>query len=373
MAINEYLLGNVKGPSGAGKLPVSIIIGTSSGTGITNSEVDYLCTGTNDHTTINNALNAARAGSKIIFRRGTYNLSAPIILYDKSLVLEGESSATVFKCPGNAAFQGSDNVSITSQIIFKDFCISGSTTAFRFYQKASALVFDNITITGCIYGIMAGQAINNCIVRNCSISVSDYGFLGGGGTAVSNSINSTNCRIENSIINSSSGTGIGNIGDWSIISNTVVDAYGYGIDCGGHNYIQINNCSVYLNATGNGIIGLGTAFTMNGGMVAGRGSIINIGISIPSSAASCCITGVTLKYCNVGIYTAGPNATITGCHFYEMSERGMNFEATAANSLAIGNAINPASGIVGRSATALNLTTTNPNAATLNRGSWLTF
>ena len=51
-----------------------------------------VCTGTNDHTTINDALNALPAGvaAKVIFLVGTYSLAGPVILDRDWLTIEGE-------------------------------------------------------------------------------------------------------------------------------------------------------------------------------------------------------------------------------------------------------------------------------------------
>ena len=79
----------------AGKRPVTLIVGATQ-SGHTAAEVDFLCTGTDDHVQINAAIAALPAsGGKIVIREGTYNIAAQITLNRANVTIEGMGSSTV--------------------------------------------------------------------------------------------------------------------------------------------------------------------------------------------------------------------------------------------------------------------------------------
>jgi Periplasmic copper-binding protein (NosD) len=73
-------------------LATTLVVAASNSSKSGKELADVVCTGTNDHTTINDALNALPAGvaAKVIFLVGTYSLAGPVILDRDWLTIEGE-------------------------------------------------------------------------------------------------------------------------------------------------------------------------------------------------------------------------------------------------------------------------------------------
>lgn len=77
--------------------PATLVIGTTQA-GHTAAEVDFLCTGTDDHDVINAAIAALpEGGGKIVIREGTYILRGPVVIDMANVFIEGAGAATVLK------------------------------------------------------------------------------------------------------------------------------------------------------------------------------------------------------------------------------------------------------------------------------------
>jgi parallel beta-helix repeat protein len=98
----------------------TLVIGTTGQSG------DYICSGTNDDVTIQAAINAATANTKIIIRNGTYNLGAKL-LSPSNMTIEGESKVgTVLRMVSGknlTVFGNSDTTNGNSFIHLKNMTI----------------------------------------------------------------------------------------------------------------------------------------------------------------------------------------------------------------------------------------------------------
>jgi hypothetical protein len=89
--------GGGTGTGGSGRKCATIVIG-NTGAKHTANDVDYLCTGTNDHIIINNAITALPSGGgMIILREGTYKLGGTITVNKDKVVLQGMGDSTELK------------------------------------------------------------------------------------------------------------------------------------------------------------------------------------------------------------------------------------------------------------------------------------
>jgi len=95
-------------PAGKNTKPATIVIGTAQ-SGHTANDVDFLCTGTDDHIVINEAIAALpyptqsnpHGGGKIVILEGVYNLGGSININKPNVTLEGMGPSTVLNAvPG---------------------------------------------------------------------------------------------------------------------------------------------------------------------------------------------------------------------------------------------------------------------------------
>lgn len=157
---------------GVSNKPSVITVGSS----ITTRYCDFKCTGTNDQTIIQKAINTLTAGGKIILLEGTYNFSNGI-LHKNDVVIEGQGKGiTIINETFPQMISKMSNTSATLAIrnMSINFAVDGSsgpdTGAFDNY---TSLEFDNCSITYANKLHSRDSLFKNCNVRlnNSQITV----------------------------------------------------------------------------------------------------------------------------------------------------------------------------------------------------------
>ena len=157
---------------GVSNKPSVITVGSS----ITTRYCDFKCTGTNDQTIIQKAINTLTAGGKIILLEGTYNFSNGIS-HKNDVVIEGQGKGiTIINETFPQMISKMSNTSATLAIrnMSINFAVDGSsgpdTGAFNNY---TSLEFDNCSITYANELHSRDSLFKNCNVRlnNSQITV----------------------------------------------------------------------------------------------------------------------------------------------------------------------------------------------------------
>ena len=157
---------------GVSNKPSVITVGSST----TTRYCDFKCTGTNDQTVIQNAINTLTAGGKIILLEGTYNFSNGIT-HKNDVVIEGQGKGiTIINETFPQMISKMSNTSATLAIknMSINFAVNGSsgpdTGAFNNY---TSLEFDNCSITYANKLHSRDSLFKNCNVRlnNSQITV----------------------------------------------------------------------------------------------------------------------------------------------------------------------------------------------------------
>lgn len=207
-------------PAGqAGSTATTIVVAASNSL---HTVADYICTGTNDQTTINTAIGALPAGGgRILLLEGTYNLGGAVVINKSNVSLEGQGMATILKLANSTntdCVQIGDGTNTYTNIYIKNLLVDGNMAN----QTTGA------------NGINLRSTTNYCAIRECTIQNTIFNNINFEGTSYYTIIE------NNYLLNTKAGQGYANIS-----SNSTE---GFGI-------FKNNYCS---GADGNGIF-------MNGG------------------------------------------------------------------------------------------------------------
>ena len=260
------------GGGGGGTKPATLIIGTDMA-GHAAGEVDILCTGTNDHVTINSAIAAlTEGGGKIVIREGTYNLgSTGSINVDKdNVTIEGMGPSTILNATAAITSATTGLIKITG-----NHC---KIANLKITNPSNGNVRNGIYITG------ENNKIEGNNIANNSTGSGGIGILING---VGNKIESNN--IANTFTGSNSTSGIGilissinnkiegnniaNSGTGSS-SNAFITTIGLSFEGGQHNIAAGNN--IANSSTGSGgncygiVINNSTFITVKDNKIANR-------------------------------------------------------------------------------------------------------
>jgi hypothetical protein len=170
----------------------TFVVGNSAA-GHKASDVDYLCTGTNDQTIINNAITALPSiGGKIIILEGTYNCGGSINVNKDNITLEGMGASTILNATTSITSSTSGLISLTGNYCkINDLKLKCNSTSIN--------VSDSIYIGG----------TNNVISSNiCSTSNYSAGSFGIYVAGNNNSITSNICTNNNGPSSTYDSTGI---------------------------------------------------------------------------------------------------------------------------------------------------------------------
>lgn len=157
---------------GVSNKPSVITVGSST----TTRYCDFKCTGTNDQTVIQNAINALTAGGKIILLEGTYNFSNGIS-HKNDVVIEGQGKGItiinetfpkmISKMSDTSATLAIRNMSISFAVVGSSGPDAGA------FNDYTSLEFDNCSITYANKLHSRDSLFKNCNVRlnNSQITV----------------------------------------------------------------------------------------------------------------------------------------------------------------------------------------------------------
>ena len=158
----------------------------ASSTSRNKTQADYTCSGTNDHTAINNAIAALPStGGKILLLEGTYNIGGAINVNKSNVTIEGMGTGTVL----NRAFDNGkivnatgNNVTITRLRITGNSGTYPSTGNYGIYvDKSKGITIEFVTISDESNGIHLHQPtfvkVVQCNITDCTNGIyCDYVF-----------------------------------------------------------------------------------------------------------------------------------------------------------------------------------------------------
>ncbi len=205
LQVYKYQLMDAEGKVPTDRLPsipktATLVIGSSK-SGYSANKVDYLCSGTNDQTTIQNAINALPSnGGKIVLLEGTYNIGGTINVNKGGVTIEGMGrDATVLQTSGSITIfsiisldckisdmtikqsngsrpSGCGGIIISAQgwrTTVRDVDISG----FSYGISVGGLynIIDSLYADDNAYGIYLGGNGQKATISNCLFMNNDYG------------------------------------------------------------------------------------------------------------------------------------------------------------------------------------------------------
>lgn len=258
------------------KRTATLVVGSSTA-GYTADDVDYLCTGTSDHTVINNAIAALpTGGGKIVLLEGTYNISGAVLVNKDNVTLEGMGNGTVLK----RMFNNTNTyglITVTSNhCVVTDLCVDGNHSTYSNTTHKAVSVYkssDNIIQNVYIYNESRGVYLYNGATGNIVSHVYTENLHLYGIDIVTASQNEVvNCVLKNgtrgvnlwnaALQNTVTQTHISNMSESGIkiaadcqneiISNNVIvkgDDTEYSIQVSGKNNLVVNNQIIGMNYT----------------------------------------------------------------------------------------------------------------------------
>lgn len=272
------------------------VIAAFNSTDLSKRTADFVCSGSNDQTVINQVINLMYRSStapmgRIVFLEGTYNLSDEIVanaLTARTLIFQGMGPG------GHESSIGGTRIVQTSgsKAVFNvggNSASAGSTIVIQDLQMVST------SSVACIY-----NRDMPTIVHNCSINA------GGTGGAI-NQTNSTGTGAGSQYTNNyiyCTGSG----------GNGIVADVGAGLD----RSISIANNFIKITAGGVGIQCGNSSSTVptyivDGNCIIGSTTASGTGIKLTgNSIENCAVTGNVVKNVNIGIECAGYRHTISG-------------------------------------------------------------
>jgi hypothetical protein len=187
--INSKLLHPQAGFPDAGPKSATFIIGPSSNSD--SDTYDYVTDGTADEVQIQAAIDALPStGGRIVFREGTYTLSAVVTIAKDGVTLQGQgkgSIITLVAAANNVSFFKLGHASTTyKNCVIRDFYLDGNgssatgTTSYIIDNSTLAASMENVLITGCYFT----NAENAAIVSDASITITNNWFVNNNGASL---------------------------------------------------------------------------------------------------------------------------------------------------------------------------------------------
>lgn len=195
-----------------------IVIGPA---GTPSSDADYVCTSTNAHTIINNAIiSLGTDGGKVLLLKGLYNIYGKIVLKD-NVTLSGMGRATVLKrmfqeISGNE--KGVITASMLNSAVIENLSVNGNKNSYSSSSNQCISIYDSFDI----------------FIKNCYLHDADTGIF---------MQSQVNAVIQNNFCaNGNSGIYTADSSNVTITGNLcITNKYG----------IYLNNNSQYNTVTGN--------------------------------------------------------------------------------------------------------------------------
>ena len=294
--------------------------------------VDYECSGTNDQTTIQQAIDALPStGGKIVLLEGTYNISGTIDITKKNVTLQGLGRNVILKMATSTSNVNMFDISGATGLVISDIAIDyanntgGGSIAIKLKSSAH-VVIERVNITNskgigvewynCAFVRFSDISFIN--VRQCVSSLVGNHFSTFSNIVINTvtdgivlDVSSTSNKILGCSVHTASGMGIASYAPYTTISDNIVYNCGVGITANG-------NCST---VSGNNVRDNNTGISVNGKMVNVSGNTAlraddsgNVSsysssqytILMGSSSANCLVTGNLVKgknYTNNGAST----------------------------------------------------------------------
>jgi parallel beta-helix repeat protein len=182
---------------------------------------DYVCTGSNDQETINQAISTiASRGGSILFLEGTYILTSSINLVS-NIALVGQGRGTIFKLAENleGEFRAIYGLEV-SGIIVSDLKIDGSNLNYDTYIEGVYLYkVTNSKVNSCWFEGGDTQRITGVTLYYCDNNIIDGNIFYNNGSCIDLYNSMRNIIANNVILNSGSAIGIVDSNENTVIGN----------------------------------------------------------------------------------------------------------------------------------------------------------
>jgi len=251
-------------------LEATVFVAASDARSEVKSLADFVCTGSNDDVTIEQAINSLpAAGGRVVLSEGNFILGSSIDILKNNVTLEGQGAGTVIKgAIGTSYIIVGNGSTALSNIKIANLAIDGtgqtSGNGIYFYGGSGYLITNSI--------------IKNCWIKKC-YNYGIYLYYSNNNTVTGNNVQSNYYGIY--IVSSSSNTVTGN----NVQSNTY---YGIYLDHSNNNTVTGNN----VQSNGIGIL----VFYSNNNTVTGNNVQLNNFDGIPISYSNNnIVTGNILK------------------------------------------------------------------------------
>lgn len=157
----------------------SIVIAASDSSAKSMAQADYVCDGTNDDVTIQDAINSLQSGGKVQLMEGNYDIRATLLI-PGNITLQGIHGCTVLTCPSAVGLTDwkviKEQTANTGNIVIKDIIIDGT-------DHAAYLIY----LTDVRSSLVSNVETKNAIEHGIRISTTS---IGEGSSAEYNEISS---------------------------------------------------------------------------------------------------------------------------------------------------------------------------------------
>lgn len=220
--------------------------------------IDYVCTGSNDTTLFQYAINALPSdGGKIVVLDGTYNISSKLTC-NKNVIIEGMGDSTIINCTAHEfLYNSTPNYNITIKSI-KFNCTGAFNDLDVFIESASYsnILIDNCTINSTISSINTSASNYIIIPYSGKLTITNsrifidiqaytniecFAFINGDGYLTTNAVSYNNTLISNSDIT------LYNCHNTTISSSNYTTGDAYILRSGG----TISNCNIQCRGNAN--------------------------------------------------------------------------------------------------------------------------
>lgn len=296
----------------------TVVVAASNSTQAQKDGAQYVATGTNDQTTIANAINSLPgSGGTVYLLGGTYSLGASVTISGANVTLTGDTSAVLSR-----AFNGT--TTSNGGLVY----INGSyDTISNITLQGNSGTYTNATYNMGV-GITGGtnQTIQGLTITN----MAGFGtWAGGAGNGAYAHI------VQNNISGSGSGIWFDSIGGALIENNVITGSTASVGEVGG--IVSHNTSSATIaNNTISG--GAGNGIQTGGNTVTGNNVTSNAGIGITAGSGSI-VNGNTVKSNNLGIQVSNTNSdvTVTNNYVYGSTTHGINYDSGTNTTSAVIN------------------------------------
>lgn len=294
--------------------------------------VDYECTGTNDQTVIQQAIDALPStGGKIVLLEGTYNISGTITIKKQNVTLQGLGRNVILKMATSTSDVNMFDISSATGLVISDIAIDcanntgGGSTAIKLYSSDHVII-ERVNITNakgngvewfnCNYTRFSDVSFINvrqCVWDRGSNHSSTFGNIVI--DTVTNGIvliaSSTLNKIFDCIVRKATDCGIKSDAAYTMINDNIVYGCGVGITANGNcstvsgNNARDNNTGISVNGKMVNVSG-NTALRADGSGNVSSYSSSQYTILMGSSSANCLVIGNIISgknYTNNGAST----------------------------------------------------------------------